>query len=664
MTTQPPQTTTIKAPVQKVQHDLRLIVGEDGRFLYISPDMLTLLRVQEADVSKQNCRDILNFVDKDDALNDRVVILRPGGANLEQDARDPYTCSIREGLHDIVIGEQTIAFQFDWIQTEAGGQGTKSCLIASADPTGAKELGQTMKQMVRDMMNRAAPSPVRKSIETPKPMGASARLREEDLRQFLTLGEELMIVCDLDGTVQRYSPSVSALLGQDDILGCNMSDFVAETDRPKLYSTLVNLSNDDASRGHMPVMQDCQMGDDNVQWHIRRRERTLYCMGHVLTKQRVLQTALQKQKTQLDEAHSIARMGHWYWNVGHKAIEWSDQIYTIFGLDSQAFIPTLDSVNRYIHKSDVGRIYQAFQRALIGHNQYNMDFRIRRADGEERIILCEGRCETDQDGDATALYGVIRDITEEKIQELNLRNAKEDAENAYAAKSRFLANMSHELRTPLNAIIGFSELMEQQVLGPLNYDGYKDYITGVHESGQHLLDLITDILDMSKIEAGKYELTYETVNVSKIIRTSVHMLEGRVVDGGLTIRNKMPDKDVMIQADRRAIMQIILNILSNAVKFTESGGTVTIEAMHDQESDMIAVQVMDTGIGIADDKIRHVTKPFEQVSNAFSRGHQGSGLGLAITKDLLTLHNGDLTLDSVLGEGTCVTITIPVGSHG
>lgn len=652
-----PTRQSIPKPAVDADETMRLIIGQDGRILYVSAALMAVLD-ESAEAERTSPRDILNFVDPEDALDDRVVILKPGGVT-DSDVRDPFVSSIREGLHELRLGDRVVPFQFDWIEIDArGDQPARSCLIASADTD--SQTGQTLKQMVRDMMNRGRPADRGKAIQAQSPgHAASARLREEDLRHFLTLGHEVMIVCALDGTILRYSPSLSHLV-EGEVLGRNLSEIVAESDRHGLYSTLINLNNNDQARGHMPVIGETLIGDQIVQWHIRRREGTLYCLGQVMTDQRRLQQAISRQKTQLDEAHSIARMGHWYWNVGHKAIEWSDEIYRIFGLDSDTFIPTLSSVNSYIHAEDVGRIYQAFQRALIGHNQYTMDFRITRPDGQERILLCEGRCELDGDGDAIALYGILRDVTEEKSQEQSLRTAKEEAESAYAAKSHFLANMSHELRTPLNAIIGFSELMEQQVLGPLNFDSYKDYIAGVRESGQHLLDLINDILDMSKIEAGKYVLTYEAVNLSKLVRLAVHMMEGRVVDGGLEILNAMPDHDIMMQADRRAVMQIILNILSNAVKFTHSGGRITIEATLDEDQNTCSLIIRDTGIGIPDDRIRHVIKPFEQVSGAFDRGHQGSGLGLSITQELVNLHGGALQLDSQLGEGTEVTITLPM----
>jgi two-component system cell cycle sensor histidine kinase PleC len=296
---------------------------------------------------------------------------------------------------------------------------------------------------------------------------------------------------------------------------------------------------------------------------------------------------------------------------------------------------------------------------MIERKNYEMEFRIIRPTGEARFIVLQGRCEMDAEGDVSALFGIMQDVTERNQYEEELREAKESAERAYSAKSQFLANMSHELRTPLNAIIGFSEMMQRQMLGPIGTEKYLDYIGGIRESGEHLLDMITDILDMSKIEAGKYTLDIEEFNLYKVIRLASHMIEGRALDAQVKIISDIPEKEDMIMAgDRRAIMQMILNILSNAVKFTKPNGEVRISCT--LIDNMITMQFVDTGIGIPASKLRYVTKPFEQAANSFTRNHEGTGLGLAITKELAELHGGKLELKSTVGVGTTVTITVPI----
>ncbi|HAJ89791.1 MAG TPA: PAS domain-containing sensor histidine kinase, partial [Rhodospirillaceae bacterium] len=361
---------------------------------------------------------------------------------------------------------------------------------------------------------------------------------------------------------------------------------------------------------------------------------------------------------QLSEAQSIGHMGHWMWRIGDETLEFSSELYRIFGVVPDGFIPTFDNINSMMHRRDRGRIAQSFQRAMIERRNYEMEFRIIRPTGEARFIVLQGRCETDAEGDVSALFGIMQDVTERNQYERELREAKESAERAYAAKSQFLANMSHELRTPLNAIIGFSEMMQRQMLGPIGTEKYLDYIGGIRESGEHLLDMITDILDMSKIEAGKYTLDIEDFNLFKVIRLATHMIEGRALDAQVKIISDIPDNaEMLIQGDRRAIMQMILNILSNAVKFTKPMGQVSISCS--SANHMVAMQFTDTGIGIPASKLRYVTKPFEQAANSFTRNHDGTGLGLAITKELAELHGGTLELQSTVGVGTTVTISIP-----
>ena len=370
--------------------------------------------------------------------------------------------------------------------------------------------------------------------------------------------------------------------------------------------------------------------------------------------------ALGRRERELSEAESIGHMGHWRWHVGAPDIVWSDGVYKIFGVARGAFSPTLQSVGAMLYRSDASRMLQVFQRAVLEKNDYDLDIRLRRPDGTTRHIRCEGRCEKDAEGEVIALYGIMQDITETIQTERQLRASKDAAERAYAAKSQFLANMSHELRTPLNAIIGFSEMMERQLLGPIGTDKYLDYIRGIRESGAHLLDLISDILDMSRIEAGKYDLSPEPLNPAKLVHLAAHMMEGRAQEGRIHLKVKTSEESLVLRADRRAVMQILLNLLSNACKFTPPEGSVELSC--EKSGPLFLFCVRDTGCGIPPDKIHQVTKPFEQAGKndgAYTKGHEGSGLGLAITRELAELHGGSIHIDSTPGKGTAVTIRLP-----
>ncbi len=259
----------------------------------------------------------------------------------------------------------------------------------------------------------------------------------------------------------------------------------------------------------------------------------------------------------------------------------------------------------------------------------------------------------DKTGAVRNIVSISRDITVRKEHEQEIAAARERAEAANQAKSKFLANMSHELRTPLNAIIGFTELMRQEILGPLGNARYEEYADIIYQSGQHLLDLISDMLDMAKIEAGKLKLNFEKVDLFGTIQDVADLMQDRADTGGvdLVIETAQP---VFITADRRAVKQILLNLLSNAIKFTPRGGRVSIAV--EEHDAKIRVVVRDTGIGIAPDDLKRLGQPFEQArSNPFV-AQGGTGLGLALIKALSESHGGGATIESVEGDGTTVSV--------
>jgi len=217
--------------------------------------------------------------------------------------------------------------------------------------------------------------------------------------------------------------------------------------------------------------------------------------------------------------------------------------------------------------------------------------------------------------------------------------------------------MSHELRTPLNAIIGFSEIMESGMFGPLGAEKYLEYCRDIHESGQYLLDVINDILDMSKIEAGRIRLELEDTDLDRILADAMRIVTARAQEKKLTLNTEITP-DIKLKVDRRAVKQILLNLLSNAVKFTPEGGRITVRGHVADAAVMIAIE--DTGIGIPAEALKNLGRPFEQVESQFTKSHQGSGLGLAIAKSLVELHGGAMRIRSTLGVGTIVGVRLPL----
>jgi signal transduction histidine kinase len=244
-----------------------------------------------------------------------------------------------------------------------------------------------------------------------------------------------------------------------------------------------------------------------------------------------------------------------------------------------------------------------------------------------------------------------------------LHTAEEAERHAAAAsrtKSEFLANMSHELRTPLNAVIGFSDILLQQMFGPLGHGRYLDYARDINECGAHLLQLVNEILDLSKIEASKLDLHLEPIDAVRVMTGCARLMGARAREAGLAMRLEMPDDETLppLRADETKFKQIVLNLLSNAIKFTPEGGTVTLSVARDGDA-RVLLTVADTGIGMSEDEVREALKPFRQVDNSHTRKHQGTGLGLPLAKALTELHGGAFSIASAPARGTIVTLSMP-----
>jgi PAS domain S-box-containing protein len=289
----------------------------------------------------------------------------------------------------------------------------------------------------------------------------------------------------------------------------------------------------------------------------------------------------------------------------------------------------------------------------------DLPFILRHRDGSTRVFLVSSLpMFSARTGEFRGFRGTARDVTELRERESALLAAKELAEIASRSKSEFLANISHELRTPLNAIIGFSEIMRDQIFGPIGSPQYREYLGDVLESAHHLLELINDILDLAKAEAGKLELAEEQVDVGAVVRATVRLVRERVQRAGLELSVNAAEGLPIVQADERKLKQILLNLLSNAVKFTGEGGAIAVAAGLDGRGDLI-LSVTDSGIGIAPGDLALALAPFGQVEGSLNRKHEGTGLGLPLSRAMAELHGGELTLESTLGKGTTVRVRLP-----
>ncbi len=318
-----------------------------------------------------------------------------------------------------------------------------------------------------------------------------------------------------------------------------------------------------------------------------------------------------------------------------------------------------------VHVVDRPAYLTALSRCHSNNESTTIEFRLRQrgASGEESYHWVEMRCRPfgSEASRGTGALGLIlagtRDISERKAQEAELLRARDEAESTSRAKSQFLANMSHELRTPLNAVIGFSEILNRELFGALGEQRYRDYARLIHESGEHLLNVVNDILDMSKIEAGKFNLVKEPFDVASLVNSCAEVMRHAAEKKRIAVIIEATNLPELL-ADKRASKQMLLNVISNAIKFTESGGWVRISAR--AVDGMMELVVADNGVGIAEEDLPTLGDPFVQAERSCNRSHEGAGLGLSVVKGLTRLHGGRLEIASTLGQGTTVKILLPL----
>jgi cell cycle sensor histidine kinase DivJ len=313
-----------------------------------------------------------------------------------------------------------------------------------------------------------------------------------------------------------------------------------------------------------------------------------------------------------------------------------------------------------VHVSDRPAYLKAISDAASGDRAVATQFRLHGGSGgESRVVWVEMRAHRVEavDPDAPTVVAVTRDICERKSREDDLDLARARAERADELKARFLATVSHELRTPLNAIIGFSEILATET-GTVDEARRRDYARIIHDSGHHLLAVVNTLLDMSKIETGNFDVAPEPFDMAALVQGCCDLMRLKAEQGGVTIAREIAHDLPEITADRRACKQILINLLSNAVKFTPSGGCVTASLR--RERDRIVLAVTDDGIGVPETDLPKLGNPFFQANSSYSRAHEGTGLGLSVVRGLVGLHQGTMTIESQMGEGTRVTVSLPL----
>ncbi|MHB1219729.1 MAG: hybrid sensor histidine kinase/response regulator [Alphaproteobacteria bacterium] len=381
-----------------------------------------------------------------------------------------------------------------------------------------------------------------------------------------------------------------------------------------------------------------------------------------VTEGKLAQQALQEREELLRSITSsipgnvYRRIVHADGRVSYPFVSWG--LLSIYGLDPAGELADIERFIDLTHPEDRASYQEAFARSGRDLAPFDLVRRIVLPSGETKWIHGVAIPKRHANGDIV-WDGVTFDVTEQKRAQEAIARAADEAQAASRAKSEFLANMSHELRTPLNAILGFSEVILDEVYGPLQPPNYVEYIKLVRDSGHHLLNVINDILDMSKIEAGRYDLEFERADLSQVVAECVSMVAASAREKSITVENGMAAPLLLARLDRRAAKQVFLNLLSNGVKFTGPNGKVSI-VLGPTNGGWAEITVKDTGVGIPADAIERIFEPFQQADASLSRRHEGAGLGLSISRKLMELHGGTLTVRSQPGIGTEVTARFPV----
>lgn len=379
----------------------------------------------------------------------------------------------------------------------------------------------------------------------------------------------------------------------------------------------------------------------------------LYSIVHDITERKQAEDELKTREMQLRTAQKIGRIGSWQFDLNSGKVVASEEALRIYGVPPQDFsIPDIQKIPLPEYRPMLDEAL----RELIGENvPYDVHFKIRRPiDGAIRDIHSIAEYHQERN----AVIGTIQDITEQKLAEDALLHGKMVAEAANRSKDEFLATMSHELRTPLTSVIGFSDILLDEMFGSLD-EKQKRYVSHISSAGNHLLRLINDVLDLSKVEAGKMDLRYEIFSVAGAIEEVRTFISPLAMDKNITLNIEVDEQVDKINADKTKFKQILYNLGSNAIKFTPDKGNVSVSAR--ASDNMVQVCVKDTGIGISEKDINELFQPFRQLDSYATNEYAGTGLGLALVKKFVELHEGRVWVESKVGEGSTFCFSIPSG---
>lgn len=377
-----------------------------------------------------------------------------------------------------------------------------------------------------------------------------------------------------------------------------------------------------------------------------------------ITEIRNREKALEENRAKLEEAQAIAHIGNWVHNAVTNTHEWSDEVFRILGYEPGEVDQRYSNFISRVHANDLERLRAVFLLASERREPFEAEFRLVHEDERTVYVRVIGRLITDEDGQLLGASGTLQDITAQHMFERELTQAKLEAEEGTRSKSLFLANMSHELRTPLNAVIGFSEVLAKEIFGPLANDRYREYADNIQSSGRHLLSLIDDILEYSRLESGSIELQETEFNLLDITKSTKTMLEAKAKEKSIDFILS-DNLDIRLRADERKLKQVLINLVNNAIKFTPERGKIEIDISADS-ADFASIFVIDSGFGISKEEIENVMRPFGRAHHSVAKSIEGTGLGLPLAKSIVELHGGKLKITSNKTKpGTTIEIILP-----
>ncbi|WP_413206594.1 PAS domain S-box protein [Rhodospirillum sp. A1_3_36] len=496
------------------------------------------------------------------------------------------------------------------------------------------------------------------------------RQREQRLDGIMNSMLDALIVIDETGCIQSFNSAAETLFGYqaEDIMGANVALLVGENHAGQHDQYIANY----LRTGQAKIIG---IGRETL---ARRADGTEVPISLSISELRqgnmrlfvgVIQNITERQKNERllrekEERYALALAGTNEaivdWDVESDKMTYSERIGEIIGLAPDALKTSIDWLS-VIHPDHLGG-YRAQMRALMKGETTYLSCEYRLADWlgpDERWVRHRATALRHPNGRVYRMAGSVGDITDRRRALERLNEAKNQAEYANRAKTEFLTNMSHELRTPLNAIIGFSEVIQHEMFGPMGAPQYREYAGNISDSGHHLLEVINDILDVSRIETGRMKLFPEPLDFTEVVESVRRLITQRAQMAGVRLDMTVVAPLPRIQGEIHRLKQVLVNILGNAIKFTPDGGLVRLVARTDGITGNLVVEVVDSGIGIAPQDIPLALEPFRQVDGKLARRYEGTGLGLPLSKAFVELHGGSLSLDSALGEGTKVTIRLP-----